>query len=100
MASRGALKTRHHDSGYASLEEMRQALAAEGLPIDHLEEPKLIEHGCFADLKAGLARQRMDLRAQLLDAVLVVGDEVLPAAGGKFRHAVEPQRVELSAQIV
>jgi len=46
MASRGALKTRHHDSGYASLEEMRQALAAEGLPIDHLEEPKLIEHGC------------------------------------------------------
>src|SRR6516162_8597168 len=54
----------------------------------------------LADLKAGLARKRMDLRAQLLDAVLVAGNEVLPAAGGEFRHAVEPKRVELRAQIV
>src|SRR6516162_3904075 len=54
----------------------------------------------LADLNAGLARQRMDLRAQLLDAVLVAGDKVLPAFGGEFRHAVEPKRVELGAQIV
>src|SRR5262249_12686367 len=54
----------------------------------------------IADLKTGLARQRMDLRAQLLDAVLVAGDEVLPAFGGEVRYAVEPKRVELGAQIV
>src|SRR6516225_1481833 len=54
----------------------------------------------LADLNAGLARQRMDLGAQLLDAILVAGDEVLPAAGRKFRHAVEPKWVELGAQIV
>src|SRR5262249_40031929 len=53
----------------------------------------------LADLKAGLARQRMDARAQLLDALLVAGDEVLPAVGVEFRHAVEPKRVELRAQI-
>jgi hypothetical protein len=41
----------------------------------------------------------MDLRAQLLDPVLVAGDEVLPSVGVEFRHAVEPKRVELGAQI-
>src|SRR5262249_40749706 len=54
----------------------------------------------LADLKPGLTRRRMDLRAQLLDAVLVAGDEILPAVGGEFRHAVEPERIELRAQIV
>src|SRR5215467_8339812 len=54
----------------------------------------------LADLEPGLARQRMDLRAQLLDAVLVAGDEILPAVGGEIRHAVEPERIELRAQIV
>src|SRR5215471_3851323 len=54
----------------------------------------------LANLNAGLARQRMDLRAQLLDAVLVAGDKILPAVGGEFRHAVEPERIELRTQIV
>ena len=36
----------------------------------------------------------------LLDLVLVLGDEALPALGRKLRHAVEPERVELGAQIV
>ena len=40
------------------------------------------------------------LRAQLLDAVLVAGDEILPALRGQLRHAVEPARVELGALVV
>ena len=36
----------------------------------------------------------------LLDLVLVLGDEALPALGGELRHAVEPERVELGALIV
>src|SRR6516165_4486675 len=54
----------------------------------------------LANLEPGLTRQRMDLRAQLLDAVLVAGDKILPAVGGEFRHAVEPERIELRTQIV
>jgi len=54
----------------------------------------------LADLKAGLARKRVDVGAQLLDAVLVAGDEILPALGGEFRDAVEPARVELGALVV
>ena len=42
----------------------------------------------------------MDLRAQLFDTVLVALDEVLPALGQEFRHAVEPKRIEFRAQIV
>ena len=49
----------------------------------------------LADLEAGLARERLDVGADLLDAVLVVRDEVLPALGGELRDAVEPLRVEL-----
>jgi hypothetical protein len=30
---------------YPSFDELRQALIAEGLPIDRLDKPKLIEHG-------------------------------------------------------
>src|SRR5262249_4982539 len=54
----------------------------------------------FADLKAGLARQRMNLCTQLFDAVLVAGDKILPAVGREFRYAVEPERIELGAEIV
>src|SRR6516165_7589985 len=54
----------------------------------------------LANLKPGLTRQRMDLRAQLLDAVLVAGDKTLPAIRGEFRHAVEPEWIELRTQIV
>ena len=54
----------------------------------------------LADLEPGLGRQRMDVGAQLLDAVLVAGDEILPALGGQFRDAVEPARVELGALVV
>ena len=54
----------------------------------------------FADLKPGQCRQRLDLVAQVLDAVLFVMDEILPALGGKFRHTVEPARIELRALIV
>ncbi len=42
----------------------------------------------------------MDVGAQFLDAVLVAGDEILPALGGQFRDAVEPARVELGALVV
>ena len=42
----------------------------------------------------------MDLGAQVLDAVLVAGDEVLPAACGELGHPVEPARIELGADIV
>ena len=38
--------------------------------------------------------------AQFLDAVLFVMDEILPALGGQFRHAVEPARIELGALVV
>ena len=54
----------------------------------------------LADLEAGLARERVDLVAALLDIVRVLSDEALPALGGKFRHAIEPARVELGALIV
>ena len=39
-------------------------------------------------------------RADVLDAVLVLGDEVLPALGRELRDAVEPARVELGALVV
>src|SRR5579883_669922 len=52
------------------------------------------------DLESRLARQHVDVVAQVLNAVLVLGDEILPALGGELRHAVEPARVELGAEIV
>ena len=39
-------------------------------------------------------------RADFLDAVLLLGDQVLPALGGEFRDAVEPARVELAAHVL
>ena len=54
----------------------------------------------LADLETGQAGERLDLVAQLLDLVLVLGDEILPALGGQFRHAVEPARVELRALVI
>ena len=50
--------------------------------------------------RPGLGRERLDVGADLLDAVLVVRDEVLPAVRGKLRDAVEPLRVELFALVV
>ena len=38
--------------------------------------------------------------AQVLDAVLLVMDEVLPALGRELRDAVEPARIELRAGVV
>src|SRR5258706_10548111 len=52
------------------------------------------------DLKAGLARQLMDVGAQVLDAILVAGNEVLPALGGELGDAVEPARGELRAEAI
>src|SRR5215467_2099444 len=54
----------------------------------------------LADLEAGLAREHLDLVAVLLDLVLVLSDEALPALCAQFGHAVEPARVELGALIV
>ena len=50
--------------------------------------------------RPGLGRQRLDVGADLLDAVLVVRDEVLPALGRELRDAVEPLRVQLLALVV
>src|SRR5262249_4103182 len=52
------------------------------------------------DLQASLARQLVNVGAQVLDAILVAGNEVLPALGGKLGDAVEPARIELRAEIV
>src|SRR5712672_2734514 len=52
------------------------------------------------DLKAGLARQLVDVGAQVLDAIFVAGNEVLPAPGGELGDAVEPTRIELRADVV
>ena len=54
----------------------------------------------LADLEPGLAGEHLNLVAVLLDLVLVLGDEALPALGGEFRHPVEPARVELGALVV
>ena len=54
----------------------------------------------FADLKSGLAGELVDVAADFLDLVLVLGDEVLPALGRELRDAVEPARVELGALVV
>src|SRR5262249_31487576 len=54
----------------------------------------------FTDLKTGQRRELLNLAAQLLDAVLLVMDEILPALGGEFRDPVEPARIELRALVV
>ena len=54
----------------------------------------------FADLEPGLTRERVYLAAVLLDVVMVLAGETLPPFGRKLRHAVEPEWVELRAQIV
>src|ERR1700683_3210739 len=54
----------------------------------------------LADLEPGFAREGMYLVAVLLDRVLVPGDKALPALGRKLRHAAEPERVGVGAQIV
>ena len=52
------------------------------------------------DLEAGQRRELMHLVAEVLDAVLLVMDEILPALGRKLRDAVEPARIELRAGVV
>src|SRR5262249_44083373 len=52
------------------------------------------------DLEAGLTRKLVNVGAQILDAVLVLGDEVLPALGGELENAVEPARIKLRAEVV
>jgi hypothetical protein len=42
----------------------------------------------------------VDIVAMRLDLFLVPGNEALPTLGRELRHAVEPERVELGAQIV
>ena len=63
--------------------------------LHHLDEPAEL-----LDLKSGLGRQRLDLGPDLLDWVLVVGDEVLPAARRELRDAQQPFRVELRILVV
>ena len=54
----------------------------------------------FADLDAGLRGEVVHQRADLLDAVLLLGDEALPAFGRQLGDAVEPARVELAAHVL
>ena len=61
---------------------------------------RLDDLAVFLDLQAGLLGERVDLGAQLLDALHVAGDQVLPAARGELGHPVEPTRIELGADIV
>src|SRR5689334_23581898 len=54
----------------------------------------------LADLEAGLARERVDLGAVLLDLLLVARHEALPALGGELGDAVrsEEHTSELQSQ--
>ena len=54
----------------------------------------------FRNLHAGLCGEVVHQRADLLDAILFLGDEVLPALGRELRHAVEPARVKLAAHVL
>ena len=63
--------------------------------LDHVDD-----FAELADIEAGLPGEPVDIVTVLLDLVLVLGDEALPALFREFRHAVEPERVELGAQIV
>src|SRR5271166_2701912 len=63
--------------------------------LDHLDE-----FAELLDLKAGLLRERLDFGADFLDRVLVLRDELLPAAGRQLRDAQEPLRIELRILVV
>ena len=54
----------------------------------------------FGDLDAGLRGEIVHQRADLLDAILLFGDEVLPALGRELGHAIEPARVEFAAHVL
>ena len=49
----------------------------------------------FADLETCLGGERLNLRSQILNTILVVGDEILPTLLAKLRHPVEPSWIEL-----
>src|SRR5262249_24010328 len=54
----------------------------------------------FADLETCLGGERVDLRAQILDTILVAADEILPTLLGQLRHTVEPSWIELRALVL
>jgi hypothetical protein len=111
------LVDRLHQADVAFLDEVEELQAAVGVFLgdrDHEAQVRLdhfllrlarlalalLHHvddlAILADLQAGLGRERLDVGADLLDAVLVVRDEVLPALRGELRDAIEPLRVQLS----
>ena len=115
------LVDRLHQADVAFLDQVEELQAAVGVflgdgddeaqvGLDHflLRLPRLAlallhaEHDLaeLADLQTRELGQRMDLAAQVLDAVLLLGNEVLPALAGKLRDAVEPARIELRAGVV
>jgi hypothetical protein len=81
----------------AALEADEASLGPSTLPL--LYSPSLVVKSELADLEPDLARERVYVVAVLLDLVLVLGDEAFPALGRQLRHAVEPERVELGAQV-
>jgi hypothetical protein len=67
------------------------------LALERTGPKELQEHVVQALQKAGAVNL---LGAQVLDAVAVAGDEVLPAPGRELGHPVEPARIELGADIL
>src|SRR5580704_7550288 len=84
------------DEAKVGLHHLLLGLARLALALVH----HLLDLAEFADLQTRLTRQRMDVAAHLLDLVLVARDQTFPALGRKFRHPVEPARIELGALIV
>src|SRR5215467_12170504 len=54
----------------------------------------------FGDRLAGLLRQLLDVVAQTLDLVALVGDEIVPAQAGQAADAAGPVGVQLIAEIL
>ena len=46
-------------------------------------------------LETVLGGERVDLRSQILDTVLVLGGEILPTLLGQLRYTVKPSWIEL-----
>jgi hypothetical protein len=60
-----------------------------------MPQTSMLAAGCgCADFEPGLARQHLDLVAVVLDLVLVLGDQVLPAFCAQFGHAAEAEAPE------
>ena len=54
----------------------------------------------FRDLETGFRGEGVDLVAQVVDLILAVGDEVLPALAAQLGDAQQPFRIELVALII